>query len=287
MKKTSSLPFDPADLAKEASLLPPLPEDNQDEFSELRIMLIGIEEEDLLDVLTNHEITAETIPFVTEKDLKRMNIANASEISKKLEVFREEKHRELSENKKLLFGEFSTTFTESDKNIIAANSTEHLKYLAGTVTMISFRMKTRSAKNKTKATLAPKDKNRPARKTAKTALPNPAAPPLRLTRRTAKNMKLNQGSQNEMKTKRKPMKKTMDENAPAIIEIPSPSEENKNPLVSDLDKAECSAAEILQSANNNDKDESRQSSWIEPPSIFPNDVWEFLADDFEFPNPQL
>ena len=136
MEKLSSLPFDPADLAKEASLLPPLPEDTQDEFSELRIMLIGIEEEDLLDVLTNHEITAETIPFVTETDLKRMNIANASEISKKLEVFREEKHRELSENEKLLFGEFSTTFTESDKNKIAANSTEHLKYLAGVTQFI-------------------------------------------------------------------------------------------------------------------------------------------------------
>ena len=60
------------------------------------------------------------------------------------------------------------------------------------------------------------------------------------------------------------MKKTVNENAPAIMEIPSPSEESKNPLVSNLDKAECSGAEIPQSANNNDKDESRQSSWTEP-----------------------
>lgn len=132
----SSLPFDPADLSKEASLLPPLPNDDQDEFSELRIMLIGIEEEDLLEILTDHDITAETLPFLDENDLLRMNIKNAKEISEKLNVFRDEKHRNLSAPESKFFGEFSTIFTESEQNKISTNTVEQIKYLAGVVQFV-------------------------------------------------------------------------------------------------------------------------------------------------------
>ncbi|CBY18821.1 unnamed protein product [Oikopleura dioica] len=132
----SSLPFDPADLSKEASLLPPLPNDDQDQFSELRIMLIGIEEEDLLQILTDHDITAETFPFLDENDLLRMKIKNAEEVSEKISVFRDEKHRNLSAAERKFFAQFSTIFTESEQNKISANSVEQIKYLAAVVQFV-------------------------------------------------------------------------------------------------------------------------------------------------------
>ena len=96
----------------------------------------GIEEEDLLEILTDHDITAETLPFLDESDFLRMKIKNAKEISEKISVFRDEKHRNLSATESNFFGQFSTIFTESEQNKISANSVEQIKYLAAVVQFV-------------------------------------------------------------------------------------------------------------------------------------------------------
>ena len=65
-----------------------------------------------------------------------MNIKNAKEISEKLNVFRDEKHRNLSAPESKFFGEFSTIFTESEQNKISTNTVEQIKYLAGVVQFV-------------------------------------------------------------------------------------------------------------------------------------------------------
>jgi len=86
--------------------------------------------------LTDHDITAETFPFLDENDLLRMKIKNAEEVSEKISVFRDEKHRNLSAPERKFFAQFSTIFTESEQNKISANSVEQIKYLAAVVQFV-------------------------------------------------------------------------------------------------------------------------------------------------------
>jgi hypothetical protein len=66
----------------------------------------------------------------------RAKIKNAKEISEKISVFRDEKHRNLSATESNFFGQFSTIFTESEQNKISANSVEQIKYLAAVVQFV-------------------------------------------------------------------------------------------------------------------------------------------------------